>query len=79
MPSPSHTAPTRQHYMMAATRAAPTIQGRTDGTLARSHPPRDGIHENGLDLETSWPAEHPDPNDWGHGSQPHEVTRRTTT
>ena len=37
--------------MVVTTSTKPTVQIRTDKTWVRSHPLRDGIHDESLDLE----------------------------
>jgi hypothetical protein len=55
MPSLCHAAPMRQHRKVVATGMKPIIRIQTERTRVRSHPLRDGIHDQALDLET-YPA-----------------------
>jgi len=58
-PSLCHAAPIRQRRIAVATGMKPTVRIRTDKTRLRSHLIRDGIHDKGLNLETSLADEEP--------------------
>ena len=74
-----HAAQTRQHRPAGTTNTEPTIQIRSDKTWVRSHPLRDGIHDESLDLEAIQTDGNHDLSDWGHGPQLLQSIRRSTT
>jgi hypothetical protein len=53
----------------------PVVRIQTDKTHVRSHPLRDEIHDEGLNLEAFLADGAPRPDDRGRGPQPHKVTR----
>jgi type II restriction/modification system DNA methylase subunit YeeA len=57
------------------TSTEPTVQIRSDNRKVRSHPLRDGIHDEGLDLEAIQTNESHNPNDRDHGPQLLKPTR----
>jgi hypothetical protein len=57
----------------------PTVQTWPDKTHVPSYPPRDGIHEEGLDLEANQIDGSHDPNDQDRGPQLLMPTRQSTT